>query len=73
MNKGLRGAQTELRNDVALYDRSSCGRQRHNRTGTKLWESLTEQPVIGAKVMSPLRNAVSLVDGNQGGLAAGDE
>ncbi len=64
-------AQAELLDDVVLDHRRGGGGQGDDRRRlsrpAQLRQALAEQPVVGAEVVAPLRDAVRLVDRDQAG------
>jgi hypothetical protein len=61
----LRRTQTQLLCDVALDQRRRRCSERDDRRGPERRQVLADGPVIRAEVVSPLGNAVRLVDGHQ--------
>jgi len=59
--------------DVVAGMRISRRRQRHARHAGIIGGELAQFPVFRAKIMAPLRNAMSLVDGEQRDLRAADQ
>src|SRR5260370_35712099 len=64
--KGPGYCQPELSEDVALRRAVGGGGQRHNRHPWKALFEDRELLVLPAEIMSPLRDAMRLVDGEQG-------
>jgi hypothetical protein len=62
----------ELLGDVLLHERRGRRGQRDHRRGPKLRQPLAQHPVLGAEVVAPVRDAVSLVDGDEHRLARGE-
>ena len=76
MNELLRSHHSELREDVGLYSRRGRRRESNYRCNriagaAQPWQVLAEHAVVGPEVMTPLRNAVRFVDGNQSKLPLG--
>ncbi len=68
----LRGGELELV-DYVLLDGGCCRcGEGDDGSGTKGWEVVAEGAVVGAEVMAPGADAVCLVDGDEGGLLAGE-
>ena len=61
--------EAELRQDVVLHERRGRGGERQHGRGTQQVQLLAEHAVVGAEIVAPLRDAVRLVDGDEGGLA----
>jgi len=62
--------ELELGDDVALDRRCGGGGEGDDGSGTEGREVVAESPVVGAEVVAPGGDAVGLVDGDEGGLAA---
>ena len=60
-----RAAQAELRHDVALHHGRGRRGERHHRCRPQHRQALSEQPIVGAKIMTPLRDAMRFVDGDE--------
>ena len=71
MNELKRLDRSQLLQNVGLHGGRCGGRQRHHRRGPQRWQVLPDHPVVRPEVVSPLRDAVCLVDGDQRGLALG--
>jgi hypothetical protein len=65
------GLQAELGDDVVLDGRGGGGGEGDDRRRAQGGEALAEHAVVRAKVVAPLRDAVGLVDGDQGRRALG--
>ena len=61
--------EAQLPANVVLHDRGRRRRQRNHRCRPQRRQIAAEQPVIRAKIMSPLRNAMRFVNGDQRRLA----
>ena len=57
--------QPELSGDVFLHQRRGGGGQRQHRSRAQARQILAKHPIVGAKVVAPLRNAVRFIDGDQ--------
>ena len=57
--------EAELRADVVLDARRRRRRQRDDRRGAQQREPRAEEPVVGAEIVPPVRDAVRLVDGDE--------
>src|SRR5438045_3883989 len=66
-------SQTELLDDVLLDDGCGSGRDRDDRSWTKHRQPLAQQSVVRAKIVAPLGDAVRLVNGDERGLAPGEQ
>ena len=62
--------EAELLDDVVLHPRRGGGGERDHRRRPEQRQALAEQPVVGAEVVAPLRDAVRLVDRDEHRLAA---
>src|ERR1700719_698408 len=60
-----RVAQLQLTEDVVTNSPSCAGGKRRNRAVGKMNAQAAQLPVLGTKFMSPLRNAVGLVNGEE--------
>ena len=65
-------AELELGDDVLLHGGRGGGGEGEDGRGAKGGEVLAEGAVVGAEVVAPDADAVGLVDGDEGGLAAGE-
>ena len=63
--------EVELGDDVTLYGGRGGGGEGEDGRGAKGGEVVAEGAVVGAKIVAPDADAVGLVDGDEGGLAAG--
>ena len=61
----------ELGDDVALHGRGGRGGEGDDRRGAQGREILSQHSVVGAEIVSPLRDAVGFVDGDEGRFAFG--
>ncbi len=61
--------ELELRDDVFLYCRCRCCCERDDWRGSESGEEVAESAVVGAKVVTPGRDAVGFVDGDEGGAS----
>lgn len=57
--------QAELHHDVLLHERRRRGRERYHWRWTQLRQTLAQQSIVWSKIVTPLRNAVGFVDGDQ--------
>jgi hypothetical protein len=65
------GAQSQQFDDVVLHRRRRRRRERHDGGGAQKRQALAEHAVFGAEIVAPMRDAVGLVDGDEGrGLLA---
>ena len=65
MDEAARAGEAELVGDVGLHPRRRGGGERDDRRRPQRRQPLPEQPVVGAEIVSPLRDAVGLVDRHQ--------
>ena len=66
VDKSCHLRQRQLLGDVVLHQRRGGRGQRDDRCRTEGWQMLAEPAVVRPKIMAPLRDAVGLVDGDQG-------
>ena len=71
MDEVLDRAQPKLRRDVFLHQRRRRRGKRQRRRRTESRQILAQHAVIRAKVVTPLRDAVRFIDGDQRGLSLG--
>ncbi len=64
--------EAELGDDVLLNSGRGSGGEGDDRGGAEEGQGVAESAVIGAEIVTPARDAVSLVHGDEGGLAAGE-
>ena len=64
--------ELELGDDVLLDGGGGGGGEGDDGRGAEGWEIFAEGAVVGAEVVAPGADAVGLVDGDEGGLAAGE-
>ena len=64
--------EVELGDDVILDGWRGGGGESQDGRGAKGGEMVAEGAVVGAEVVAPDADAVGLVDGDEGGLAAGE-
>jgi len=64
--------ELELGHDVLLDGGSSCCSKGEDGRGAEGWEVVAEGAVVGTEVVPPDADAVGFVDGDEGGLAAGE-
>src|ERR1700677_157205 len=72
MDEVLDLAEPKLRRDILLDQRRRGCRERQRRDRTEDRQILPQHAVIRPKVVSPLRDAVRFVDGNERGLSCGE-
>ena len=71
MDKERRVGELELGDDIALHGGRGGGGEGDDGGGAECGKMFAEGAVVGAEVVSPGADAVRLVDGDEGGLAAG--
>ncbi len=64
--------EAELGDDVVLDGGGGGGGEGDDGSGAEEREGVAEGAVVGAKVVAPAGDAVGFVDGDEGGLAAGE-
>jgi hypothetical protein len=71
MNEARGVVEAELSDDVVLHLGCGRGGERDDRRRPEQGKPLAEHPVIGPEIVPPLRDTVSLVDGDERGSALG--
>ena len=72
VNEALPAGEPELLDDVVLNERRRGRGERDDRRGAQHRQPLAEHPVIGPEVVTPLRDAMGLVDRDEHGFAPGE-